>query len=91
MNGVSGCVPLRFSMPALLLFIGDYDSSLTKAAICFAFTFLEKYENPAVLVRNVGCLSMAPSSVLRQGLHTTSMRPLARLEYEALSGANHVI
>ena len=54
MNGVSGCVPLRFSMPALLLFIGDYDSSLTKAAICFAFTFLEKYENPAVLVRNVG-------------------------------------
>ena len=33
------------------------------------------------------CLSMAPSSALRQGLHTTSMRPLARLEDEALSGA----
>jgi len=29
--------------------------------------------------------SMAPSSALRQELHTTSMRPLARLEDKALS------
>ena len=28
---------------------------------------------------------MTPSSALRQSLHTTSMRPLARLEDEALS------
>ncbi|MDH3348009.1 MAG: hypothetical protein OEM02_07910 [Desulfobulbaceae bacterium] len=33
---------------------------------------------------------MAPSSALRQGLHTTSMRPLARLEVEALSYAIRV-
>ena len=33
---------------------------------------------------------MAPSSVLRQGLHTTSMRLLARLEDEALSYAIRV-
>ena len=30
---------------------------------------------------------MAPSSALRLGLHATSMRPLARLEDEALSYA----
>ncbi|MDH3348252.1 MAG: hypothetical protein OEM02_09190 [Desulfobulbaceae bacterium] len=30
---------------------------------------------------------MAPFSALRQGLHTTGMRPLARLEDEALSYA----
>ncbi|MDH3347788.1 MAG: hypothetical protein OEM02_06785 [Desulfobulbaceae bacterium] len=30
---------------------------------------------------------MAPTSALRQRLHTTSMRPLARLEDEALSYA----
>ena len=32
------------------------------------------------------CLSMASSSVLRQGLRP-AMRPLVRLEYETLSGA----
>jgi hypothetical protein len=36
------------------------------------------------------CLSMPPSSALRQELHTASMRPLAGLEYEAISGAIHV-
>jgi hypothetical protein len=57
MNGIGGCVPPRFSMPTLLLFIGDYASLLTRATICFAFMLLEKYENLAVLVRNVGLLS----------------------------------
>jgi len=33
---------------------------------------------------------MAPSSALRQGLHITSMRPLARLEDEPLSYAIRV-
>ncbi len=33
------------------------------------------------------CLSFVPSSALRKGLHTTSMRPLPRLEYETKSGA----
>ncbi|MDH3348515.1 MAG: hypothetical protein OEM02_10525 [Desulfobulbaceae bacterium] len=33
---------------------------------------------------------MVPSSALRQGLHTTSMRPLARLEDETLSCAIRV-
>jgi hypothetical protein len=55
MNEVGGCVPPRFFMPILLIFIGDYDSSLTRAMICFVFMLLGKYENLAVLVRNVGC------------------------------------
>ena len=54
MNEVGGCVPPRFFMPVLLIFIGDYDSSLTRAMICFVFMLLGKYENLAVLVRNVG-------------------------------------
>ncbi len=54
MNEVGRCVPLRFSMPLLLIFIGDYDASLTRAMICFTFMLLGKYENLAVLVRNVG-------------------------------------
>ncbi|MDH3347686.1 MAG: hypothetical protein OEM02_06260 [Desulfobulbaceae bacterium] len=33
---------------------------------------------------------MAPSSALRQGLHTTSMRSLARIEDKALSYAIRV-
>ena len=53
----------------------------------------EGYTLPAEYLGNLQkliyqpCLSMAPSSALCQGLHTASMRPLARLEYEALSCA----
>ena len=57
MNGIGGCVPPRFSMPTLLFFIGDCASPLTRATICFAFMLLEKYENLAALVRNVGLMS----------------------------------
>jgi hypothetical protein len=41
-------------MPALPLFIAGYDPSLSRAMICFAFMVLEKYQNFAVPVRNVG-------------------------------------
>jgi hypothetical protein len=41
-------------MPTLPLFIADYDPSLSRAIICFTFMVLEKYQNFAVLVRNVG-------------------------------------
>ena len=54
MEGFGGCVPQDYSIPALPLFIGDGDLLLTKVMICFAFMLLEKYENLAVLVRNVG-------------------------------------
>ena len=33
------------------------------------------------------CLSFAPCSALRKGLHTTSMRPFPHLEHETKSGA----
>ena len=49
-----------------------------------------KHQGTLQRLKYTPCLSMAPSSALRQGLHTTSMRPLARLEYEALSGAIRV-
>jgi hypothetical protein len=41
-------------MPTLPLFIAGYDPSLSRAIICFTFMVLEKYQNFAVLVRNVG-------------------------------------
>jgi hypothetical protein len=41
-------------MPTLPLFIAGYDPSLSRAIICLTFMVLEKYQNFAVLVRNVG-------------------------------------
>ena len=38
-------------------------------------------------LKYTSCLSMPLSSALRQGLHRATMRPLARLEDNALSGA----